>query len=81
MRQEIIISDGEICTSWICSSCGEVVDQVILKNRPPELQKNKGQDLGPSVSGNTIIIVSTEVNVSIPGHKAAKMGLNIYRKK
>jgi len=33
MRREKIIFEGEICSSWICTICGEVVDQVILENR------------------------------------------------
>lgn len=34
---------------------------------------------GPSKSGKTIIIASTEGNLSIPGHEAIKVGLNIYK--
>jgi hypothetical protein len=39
------------------------------------------KEFGPSASGKTIIIASTEGNVTIPGHEVAKIGLNIYRKK
>jgi len=39
------------------------------------------KEFGPSSSGKTIIIASTEGNVSIPGHEEAKVGLNVYRKK
>ena len=39
------------------------------------------KEFGPSASGKTIIIASTEGNVTIPGHEAAKVGLNVYRKK
>ena len=35
---------------------------------------------GPSASGKTMIIASTEGNVSIPGREE-KIGLNIYKKK
>ena len=38
------------------------------------------KDFGPSSSGKTIIIASTEGNVSIP-ERAEKVGLNVYRKK
>jgi hypothetical protein len=51
--------------------------------------KVEGQDLvirvdlsksfGPSKSGKTIIIASTEGNVSVPGHEDIKVGLNIYK--
>ena len=38
------------------------------------------QDFGPSSSGKTTIIASTEGNISIPGREE-KIGLNIYKKK
>jgi hypothetical protein len=39
------------------------------------------QEFGPSSSGKTIIIASTEGNVSVPGMEDKKVGLNVYRKK
>ncbi len=39
------------------------------------------KEFGPSSSGKTTIIASTEGNVAIPGHEEAKVGLNVYRKK
>lgn len=39
------------------------------------------QEFGPSSSGKTIIIASTEGNASVPGSEDAKVGLNVYRKK
>jgi hypothetical protein len=36
---------------------------------------------GPSSSGKTIIIASTEGNISIPEKDDVKIGLNVYRKK
>jgi hypothetical protein len=39
------------------------------------------KDFGPSSSGKTIIIASTEGNVVVDGHEEAKVGLNVYRKK
>jgi len=38
------------------------------------------KECGPSASGKTIIIASTEGNVSIPGHEGSKVGLNVYKK-
>lgn len=32
----------------------------------------------PSVSGKTMIVASTGGNVSVPGHKDLKIGLNAY---
>jgi len=37
------------------------------------------KEFGPSSSGKTIIIASTEGNVTIPGREE-KIGLNVYRK-
>lgn len=39
------------------------------------------KEYGPSSSGKTIIIASTEGNVGIPGREEIKVGLNIYKKK
>ena len=39
------------------------------------------KEFGPSSSGKTIIIASTEGNVTVEGHEEAKIGLNVYRKK
>ncbi len=39
------------------------------------------KEFGPSSSGKTIIIASTEGNVSIPGAEEKKIGLNVYKKK
>jgi hypothetical protein len=39
------------------------------------------KEFGPSSSGKTIIIASTEGNVSVPGMEDKKVGLNVYRKK
>ena len=38
------------------------------------------KEFGPSASGKTIIIASTEGNVTVP-EREAKVGLNVYRKK
>ena len=39
------------------------------------------KEFGPSASGKTIIIASTEGNISIPEKDEIKIGLNVYRKK
>jgi hypothetical protein len=39
------------------------------------------QEFGPSSSGKTILIATTEGNVTIPGAEDKKVGLNVYRKK
>ena len=38
------------------------------------------KDFGPSSSGKTIIIASTEGNIAVP-EREEKIGLNVYRKK
>ncbi len=38
------------------------------------------KEFGPSSSGKTIIIASSEGNVTIPGREE-KIGLNVYKKK
>jgi hypothetical protein len=38
------------------------------------------KEFGPSASGKTTIIASTEGNVSVPS-RDEKVGLNVYRKK
>jgi hypothetical protein len=38
------------------------------------------KDFGKSASGKSIIIASTEGNVSIPDKEDMKIGLNIYKK-
>ncbi len=39
------------------------------------------KEFGPSSSGKTIIIASTEGNISTPGREEIKVGLNVYKKK
>jgi hypothetical protein len=39
------------------------------------------KDFGPSSSGKTIIIASSEGNQSVLGKEAVKVGLNVYKKK
>ncbi|MDK2741422.1 MAG: hypothetical protein H8K03_14150 [Nitrospira sp.] len=38
------------------------------------------KEFGPSSTGKTIIIASTEGNVTVP-NRQEKVGLNVYRKK
>ena len=38
-------------------------------------------ELGPSSTGKSIIIGTTEGNVDVPGAVDVKFGLNVYRKK
>ena len=39
------------------------------------------KEFGPSTSGKTIIIASTEGNKAVAGKEDVKIGLNVYKKK
>jgi ABC-type uncharacterized transport system YnjBCD ATPase subunit len=39
------------------------------------------KEIGPSSSGKTTLIASSEGNANVPGHEGVKFGLNVYRKK
>ena len=39
------------------------------------------KELGPSASGKSVIIATTEGNVDVPGTADVKVWLNVYRKK
>jgi ABC-type uncharacterized transport system YnjBCD ATPase subunit len=39
------------------------------------------KEIGPSSSGKTTLIASSEGNANVPGHDGVKFGLNVYRKK
>ena len=58
-----------------------------MKNVVVKVEKDKltievdlKQDFGPSSSGKTIIVASTEGNATIPGKDGFKLGLNVYKK-
>jgi hypothetical protein len=44
------------------------------------LKVDLSEEYGPSSSGKTIIVASTEGNVSVPGRDDVKVGLNVYKK-
>ena len=52
-----------------------VVDNILT------IQVDLTKEFGPSSSGKTIIIATTEGNVPIPDHEDKKIGLNVYHKK
>jgi hypothetical protein len=37
------------------------------------------KDFGPSKSGKTVIIASTDGNMALPGDEKVRLGLNLYR--
>lgn len=57
-----------------------------MKNVEMNVEGNKliitvdlAQEFGPSSSGKSITIASTEGNVAIPEHEEIKIGLNVYK--
>lgn len=44
------------------------------------IQVDITKEFGPSSSGKTIIIATTEGNAPIPGREEIKVGLNVYKK-
>jgi hypothetical protein len=45
------------------------------------IEVDLSKEIGPSSSGKTILIASTEGNANVPGHEGVKLGLNVYRAK
>lgn len=43
------------------------------------LEIDLNQDFGPSKSGKTNIIASTEGNQAVPDHEEIRFGLNVYK--
>ena len=75
---------GLLATSSANAHPGE---DIIMKNVEMTVEGTKltitvdlSKEFGPSASGKTIIIASTEGNVTIP-NREEKVGLNVYRKK
>jgi len=54
--------------------------EMIVENGILTIKVDLSKEYGPSSSGKTIIIASTEGNVPIPDREE-KVGLNVYRKK
>jgi hypothetical protein len=54
--------------------------EMTVKGNMLTIAVDLSKEFGPSASGKTIIIASTEGNVTIPGREE-KIGLNVYRKK
>jgi hypothetical protein len=52
-----------------------------MENNILTIKVDLTKEFGPSASGKTIIIASTEGNISIPDKEDIKIGLNIYKKK
>ena len=54
---------------------------ITLEDNILTIKVDLSKEFGPSSSGKTIIIASTEGNIAVEGHEEVKIGLNVYRKK
>ena len=54
--------------------------QMAVEGNILTIKVDLSKEFGPSSSGKTIIVASTEGNVSVPDREE-KVGLNVYRKK
>jgi hypothetical protein len=45
------------------------------------IEVDLSQEIGPSSSGKTTLIASSEGNANVPGHDGVKLGLNVYKAK
>ena len=54
--------------------------QMTVEGNILTIRVDLSKEFGPSASGKTIIIASTEGNLSVPAREE-KVGLNVYRKK
>jgi hypothetical protein len=52
-----------------------------VKDNKLTIEVDLSKSFGPSASGKTIIIASTEGNQPVEGGNGAVVGLNVYRKK
>jgi len=50
-----------------------------VKGTTLTLTVNLSKDNGPSASGNTHLVASTQGNAEVPGHPNVRVGLNVFR--
>lgn len=54
--------------------------EMTVENKILTIKIDLSKEFGPSASGKTTIIASTEGNVSVPGSEEVKIGLNVYKR-
>lgn len=52
-----------------------------IENNVLTIKVDLSKEFGPSSSGKSMIIATTEGNVSVPDSEDVKIGLNVYKKK
>jgi len=55
------------------------VTMTVSNNKVLVIEVDLKQDFGPSSSGKSVTIASTEGNKSVPGVDDVKIGLNVYK--
>jgi hypothetical protein len=55
--------------------------EMFVENNILTIKVDLTKEFGPSASGKTMIIATTEGNISIPESEDKKIGVNVYRKK
>lgn len=53
--------------------------QISVEGNIATITVDLSKDFGASKSGKTVVIASTEGNISIPGNEGTKIGLNVYK--
>lgn len=54
--------------------------EVSVEDEILTIKVDLSKEFGPSSSGKTIIIATSEGNQTVPGYENVKMGLNVYKK-
>ncbi len=54
--------------------------QMLVEGNILTIKVDLSKEFGPSSSGKTIIVASTEGSITVPGRQE-KIGLNVYKKK
>jgi hypothetical protein len=54
--------------------------ELMVEGMTLTIKVDLSKEFGPSSSGKTILIATTEGNITVPGRQE-KVGLNVYRKK
>jgi hypothetical protein len=53
--------------------------QMTVSGNKLTIEVDLDQNFGPSSSGKSLTVASTEGNISVPGREEVKIGLNIYK--
>lgn len=54
--------------------------EMVVEGKILTIKVDLTKEFGPSSTGKTIIVASTEGNAEVPGIDGIKVGLNVYKK-